>query len=177
MEGHSQNLNEEVDGVARQVALRPTPVAFLDGEPGRGGQTAAIRPSKQKPSRPGNGSATGLTFALCFGFLNTLVSRNARERLDHLVSPKENTRQQPFSGQHPGGGAPVFSERPAALRGARRRQLFTHPRQTGQSDRHHWIWFFLRYPRPVRRRPGGFYRLVGHPHDGDRALGRHHRAH
>ncbi len=31
VESHFQNLDKEVDGIARQVALRPTPVTFLEG--------------------------------------------------------------------------------------------------------------------------------------------------
>jgi len=43
VEGHSQNLNKEVDGVASLVALRPAPVTFLDDQTGKGGQLEIAR--------------------------------------------------------------------------------------------------------------------------------------
>ena len=38
LEGQTQDLGMEVDGVASEVTLRPAPVAVLDDEAGKGGQ-------------------------------------------------------------------------------------------------------------------------------------------
>ncbi len=43
MEAHAQDVDEEVDGIALEVALRPAPVAFFDDETGVGGQFEIAR--------------------------------------------------------------------------------------------------------------------------------------
>lgn len=43
METQAQHLDEEVDGVAVEVALRPAPVAFFDDETGERGQLEVTR--------------------------------------------------------------------------------------------------------------------------------------
>ncbi len=43
VELHSKNLNQELDGNASQVALRPTSIDFLDDQTGKGGTCRAAR--------------------------------------------------------------------------------------------------------------------------------------
>jgi len=43
METHAQDVDEEVDGIALEVALRPAPVAFFEDETGVGGQLEIAR--------------------------------------------------------------------------------------------------------------------------------------
>ena len=42
MEGQAEHLDVEVNGVAGEVALGPTPIAVLDDESGIGGQNEAF---------------------------------------------------------------------------------------------------------------------------------------
>ena len=43
MEGEAQDLDEEVDGVAGFIPLRPTPVAVFDNEAGKGREKEIAR--------------------------------------------------------------------------------------------------------------------------------------
>jgi hypothetical protein len=43
MEGQTEDLDMEVNGVASQISLRPAPVTVLDEEPGVGGQNKIAR--------------------------------------------------------------------------------------------------------------------------------------
>ena len=43
MEAHAQDMDEEVNGVAIEVALRPAPVTIFDDETGIGGQNKIVR--------------------------------------------------------------------------------------------------------------------------------------
>ena len=43
VEAHAENLDEEVNGVAREVALWPAPVAVFDDQAGISGQLEVIR--------------------------------------------------------------------------------------------------------------------------------------
>ena len=43
VEAHFEDVDEEVDGVAFEVALGPAPVAFFDDETGEGGQLEVAR--------------------------------------------------------------------------------------------------------------------------------------
>ena len=51
VEGQAEDLDEEVDGVAGQIAFRPAPVAVFDDEAGIGGQgkLPASRSSSWRP--------------------------------------------------------------------------------------------------------------------------------
>jgi hypothetical protein len=43
VEGHAQNLDEEVNGIAGQMALRPAPIGVFDDEAGISGQKVIAR--------------------------------------------------------------------------------------------------------------------------------------
>ena len=43
MEGHAENLDVEVYGVAGEISFRPAPVAVFDDETGIGGQDKIVR--------------------------------------------------------------------------------------------------------------------------------------
>ena len=39
VEGQIEDLDKEVDGIARQITLGPVPIGFFDDEAGKAGQT------------------------------------------------------------------------------------------------------------------------------------------
>jgi hypothetical protein len=43
VKAHSQNLDEQVDGVAGQIPFRPAPVAVFEDQTGMGGQFKVAR--------------------------------------------------------------------------------------------------------------------------------------
>lgn len=66
MEAHPEDLHEEVNGVAGEVAFRPAPVAVFDDESGMGGHNKVARlvfderesaPSEQRNERGHPGGA------------------------------------------------------------------------------------------------------------------------
>ncbi len=114
MEGEALDLDEEVDGVAGHVAIRPAPVVLLEGESGMGVQEEVARLAregmeselfKQRRQR-GDAGGADLFFAPAGLGVRGLIRGGVGHALDETWGPIN----PPAAGPAQRSGATLFGE-------------------------------------------------------------------